>query len=175
MAIEPDAEQSPQLALVEIAGSPRQISSIEDNPGMILSRGSGYVDDDGQARVTGYVTDQALEAVLKTGCSVRVIMTKEQVTRHWEVTARQVDGGERTSLIEIQAPLDALRPLDVIPGLRLEPHYAERLNDARWKVTAEATPEAIAQIQGLGLSVTIVIAEDEMTRRRAQFFGDEEE
>lgn len=169
------AEEEPLFSLIEIEGTQRQIYSIEKNPGIILSGGSGYLGDDNRACVSGYATDEALQAILATGCRVRVVRTKADLNRHLETVAHQVEGNERTSLIEIKGPIHKLRGIHVIPGLRLAYHRAEDLGKGKWKVTAEVDSEALEEIRTLDLSVKILLSEKEMAQRRALFFGEESE
>ena len=172
---EDGTEQEPAFCIAEIEGSIQQLHSLKANPGMILSRGSAQLLEGGRGRISGYVTDEAVSMILQSGCAVRVVQTKEDLARHEAVVARQVDGNECTSLIEITSALEDLRRLIVIPGVRLEAHHAEELDEGQWKVSAEVTAEALQEIRAGGYAVTIMVPEEEMLERRHRFFGIEDD
>lgn len=82
------------------------------------------------------------------------------------------------SLIVIRGSAEVVRGLADIEGLKLDDESATR-DGENWQLTAEATDAAIAEVQGRGATVEVLMTtaqyEEHMAQVMAQIQGDPDE
>jgi hypothetical protein len=67
------------------------------------------------------------------------------------------------SFVEISGTLEQMRQLLAVDGMEVMIHSASQIAPDRWRVEAYPTQAAIAAVQGLGATVTVIRTEDEVT------------
>jgi hypothetical protein len=70
------------------------------------------------------------------------------------------------SLIRIEGPRDKLLSLVDIPNLGLRARAAVELPNGNWTVGANATDQAIAEVQARGCTVTVILTDEQIQQRQ---------
>jgi hypothetical protein len=68
-------------------------------------------------------------------------------------------------LVDIQGPEGAIATLQTGDGLIVKPSGAERVEPGRWRVGGYATEARIAELESMGLAVTVLLTDSERSAR----------